>query len=329
YNDKWNLLLRRDVDAVIKRYKELAAPELAAPGLVSKDALDKFTDALAHECSQRQGESRELEKWLRRTHQANIYGIKYDRHRECVGCSHSLPVIDHGIASILERLRKEGWAKELHHMEPWRIQDLSRLPVVRLPKPLTDAEWPKVMSALQATLDKARADLNAHIIRIGLRMRYSDLEDAIRKHCIQLPRTAQMMLHPKPIDFVFTPKCRTALERPLEFGFRAEDPLKTMAPMLVKRWNIDVKKKLTRYLRWHLRRIPAGVDPLNLAVAIFTCAHCTDVSRDCRGSIPVRNRYVPVRGLPRISAKCRVHPCQSALFRIRATIMSLLVLPLP
>lgn len=49
---------------------------------------------------------------------------------------------------------------------------------------------------------------------------------------------------------------------------------------------------------------------------------------ECHGPPPVRNRYVPVRGLPQISAKCRVHPCQSALFRMRAAIMSLHALPL-
>lgn len=47
YNERWNLLLQRDVDAVVKQYKELAGP-------VSKDALDKFTGALADEYRQRQ-----------------------------------------------------------------------------------------------------------------------------------------------------------------------------------------------------------------------------------------------------------------------------------
>lgn len=148
-----------------------------------------------------------------------------------------------------------------------------------------------MIKAVRATLDKAHADLNAHKIQIGLRMRYSDLEDAIREHCVQLPRTAQMMLHPKPIDFAFAPKCRAVLERPLRYELgEADNFFERMAPALVKKWNADVKKKLTRYLRRHLRRIPAGVDPLNLAIAIFTCAHCTDATSDDRCRVPARAR---------------------------------------
>ncbi|OJT02100.1 hypothetical protein TRAPUB_7433 [Trametes pubescens] len=179
------------------------------------------------------------------------------------------------------------------------IEDLYRLPVVRLPKPLTDAEWPKVMNALQDTLDKARANLNAHIIRFELHMRYEELKLAIRKHCVQLPRTPRMLLNPMPIDFIFTPKCRAALERPLDFSVRrVEDPFEAMVPALLKKWNTDVKKKLTRYLRRNLRRIPAGVDPLNLAIAIFTCSRCTDFSS-----------HVPARARTMRYPEVLCHPC--------------------
>lgn len=209
---------------------------------------------------------------------------------------HCLPGIELSVASILERLCEEGWAEELNHMNYWDMYKFVKIPSLRLPKPLTDAgklhylhplqrldataphlaEWPRVMNAVQATLDKAHADLNAHKIQIGLRMRYSNLEDAIREHCVQLPRTPYMLHYPIPIDFAFTPKCRAALEHPLKFDYPTDhsDPFERMAPALVKKWNTNVKKKLTRYVRRHLRRIPPGVDPLNLAVAVFTCGHC-------------------------------------------------------
>lgn len=132
------------------------------------------------------------------------------------------------------------------------------------------------MNAVQAMIDKARADLNAHTMQILLRIRYDEFQSAIRRECVQLPRTPYMLHYPIPIDFAFNPKCRAALERPLKFDYLTDvpDPFGRMAPALVKKWNTDVKKKLTRYVRRHLRRIPPGVDPLNLAVAIFTCGRC-------------------------------------------------------
>ncbi|EIW53474.1 uncharacterized protein TRAVEDRAFT_74785 [Trametes versicolor FP-101664 SS1] len=256
YNDRWNLLLRRDVDAVVKRYKKLTAP-------VSKDALDQFTGTLEDEYSQRQ-ECRKLEEWLSGRRTAELRSVK-----------------DRRLESILDRLCKAGWGWELGYMDHLEMDNFAKLPSVRLPKPLTDAEWPRVMNAVQATLDKVREDVFATERQIELRVRHKDLQSAIQGHCVQFPRTAHMMLHPKPIDFAFRPKCRTILERSMIYSYGGENiPFRRMTPGLVKRWNADVKKKLTRHLCQYLPPVPSGVDPLNLAIAIFTCSHCTGVSND-------------------------------------------------
>ncbi|KAL1948567.1 hypothetical protein VTO73DRAFT_12642 [Trametes versicolor] len=257
YNDRWNLLLRRDVDAVVKRYKKLTAP-------VSKDALDQFTGTLEDEYSQRQEQCRKLEEWLSGRRTAELRSVK-----------------DRRLENILERLRKAGWGWELGYMDHLEMDNFAKLPSVRLPKPLTDAEWPRVMNAVQATLDKAREDVFATERQIELRVRHNDLQSAIHGHCVQFPRTAHMMLHPKPIDFAFRPKCRTILERSMKYSYGGENiPFRRMTPGLVKRWSADVKKKLTRHLCQYLPPVPAGVDPLNLAIAVFTCSHCTEVSND-------------------------------------------------
>lgn len=86
-------------------------------------------------------QSRELEEWLTRTYEVNIRRMKTIRLEKCVGyINHNLPVIDHGVASILERLSNEGWGNELCHMKRQGIKwKLCRLPIVDMSKPLTDA----------------------------------------------------------------------------------------------------------------------------------------------------------------------------------------------
>lgn len=87
------------MDAIVQRYKKLTVP-------VSKDVLDKFTEALEDECSERRvvslcmcpstvifnapviQQSRKLEDWLSGKRTAEINSNRERRFRKCVCRSH-------------------------------------------------------------------------------------------------------------------------------------------------------------------------------------------------------------------------------------------------
>lgn len=131
------------------------------------------------------------------------------------------------------------------------------------------------MGVLEDRLNKARVYRTQDEYRDVLRARLDALGAAIVVHCDKLPQTAGVTSPPAPIDFAYTPKCRDILDLPLSETVTA-DHFASVVPDLISRWNKDVKKQLTRYLRKHIARIPAGVDPLALAIAVFTC--CDDPS---------------------------------------------------
>ncbi|OJT02943.1 hypothetical protein TRAPUB_6482 [Trametes pubescens] len=140
------------------------------------------------------------------------------------------------------------------------------------------SQWPKVMSVLQDRLNWARVYQTQDEYRNAICARLKALGAAIVAHCDQLPQTSGATCPPAPIDFAYTPECRTILDLPLSETVTA-DHFAAIVPNLVERWNTDVKKQLTLYLRRHIRPIPADVDPLVLAIAVFTCTDCSASSR--------------------------------------------------
>lgn len=214
----------------------------------------------------------------------------------CVPCTNLLS------SRILARLREEGWGEELRSMPNWALEDMSDLPHVRQSKSLTEggkgvlrvpprsqipdgapllsADWPKVMRSLKGILDARRESLIADRYRMCVRRRFKVLEAAIVAHCVQLPRTPSMLCHPTPLDLALMPECRAVLERPLSDTV-VQDDLKPIVPALVERWETDVRSKLTDYLVRHMGQVAPGVDPLTLAIGVFTCSvRCVDDRMD-------------------------------------------------
>ncbi|EIW59858.1 uncharacterized protein TRAVEDRAFT_47159 [Trametes versicolor FP-101664 SS1] len=175
-------------------------------------------------------------------------------------------------ADIKARLRQEGWGKELDNMSAHDIVQMSKLPFIR------QSDWPKVMGVLEDRLTKARMYRTQDEYRDVLRARLDALRAAIVKHCDQLPQTSSIITAtPAPIDFAYMRKCRVILDLPLSETVTA-DHFASVVPDLVTRWNKDVKKQLTRYIRRYIPRTPTGVDPLGLAIAVFTCCDSSTAS---------------------------------------------------
>lgn len=163
------------------------------------------------------------------------------------------------------RLREDGWVQELDYLNFSGEYAISRLDYVR-DGVKRNGECP----VEDVLLPRTRAKLRYEEYRAVLRPRMVALEAAIVAHCVQLPRTPEMDIRPKPIDFAFMPECRAILDLPRP-EVVTPDHFAPIIPWLVQTWNVAVTEQLTSYVRRHIGYIPADVDPLKLAVAVFAC----------------------------------------------------------
>ncbi|KAI0358165.1 hypothetical protein OH77DRAFT_1248169 [Trametes cingulata] len=112
-----------------------------------------------------------------------------------------------------------------------------------------------------------------------------------------------MDCRPQAIDFAFTPECRAIIDVPTSETVTAAD-FATIIPELAAKFVADRKEELTRFICPILGEVPAGVDPLSLAI---TCLPPLDVyvGMRCESSNVVGMRY------PAILA----HDCWKRCFR--------------
>lgn len=297
-NTAQNLVLQSDVDRVLKRYKEQGAP-------VSEDDLHAFAAELATHHHDRVDVRFYVRFFISMSDLFYLYRIGIVSQ---VGCDIDvspgvcritavvLTELTFRIISILKRLRQNGWGKELDYMDRIDMVTMSLLPHVELevhndwelteagkyfllssaaaPESLTSwshsIEWTAIMSKLEGLLNETRRFRIQNEYRDVLHPRIDALEAAIVAHCVRLPRTPGMTFRPEAIDFALTPKCRAVLEFP-KVDIVTADHFAAIVPALIRQWEVDVKEQLTSYLRRHIRQIPTDIDPLTLAVAVFTC----------------------------------------------------------
>ena len=139
-----------------------------------------------------------------------------------------------------------------------------------------NAEWASVLVALDGFLNETRERCLSAERQAAIRTRLGSLETAMLEHYIQLPRTAEMDIRPNYIEFAFMDKCKALADAPVEQTVTREDFLAIM-PELHKKWLVSAKAQLAKEVKQHLRTLSVSVttrNPLNLAVAMFVCAHC-------------------------------------------------------
>ncbi|EIW59866.1 uncharacterized protein TRAVEDRAFT_47167 [Trametes versicolor FP-101664 SS1] len=248
-DEEKNRVLRRDVDLMVQRFKELGAPE-------SKQGIEGITNTLKDVCRYQLDCSRRYHDALRKAQ------LKEDRRKR--------------FAETLVRLRQNGWGKELDYLGAYGKCAIRNLDYVR-----HGVERNGECPVEDILLPRTRPELHYEEPRAVLRSRIVALEAAIVAYCIQLPRTSEMDIRPQAIDLVFVPECRAILELPHP-EVVTPDHFAAIIPGLVQTWDIEVREQLTHYVRRHIGHVPSDIDPLNLAVAAFACPEHTRNHADPR-----------------------------------------------
>ncbi len=129
-----------------------------------------------------------------------------------------------------------------------------------------------MLVALDSFLTDTRSRRLEKELRAALTARFELLEEAIQAHYVTLPRSALMDCRPRYIDFAFTPEVRAIAGAPTSEIVTVEQFAAVVAALAAK-WDADRRKELAAYLRPHLGKVAAGVDPLTLAIAVFRAKH--------------------------------------------------------
>ncbi|KAM5534520.1 hypothetical protein V8D89_011852 [Ganoderma adspersum] len=178
---------------------------------------------------------------------------------------------------IVERLQESEWAKEIEFLSDEEVEEMSMLPVVRRSSKLTKSEWSNVLVALDGFLNKTRERRLLGERQAAIRTRLGELERAMLEHYVQLPRTAAMDVRPNYIEFALMDKCKALADAPVARTVTSEDFL-AILPELHKKWHTSAKTRLVKAVQKNLRAPSISVttpDPLNLAITVFVCAHCS------------------------------------------------------
>ncbi|KAI0367565.1 hypothetical protein BV20DRAFT_1054683 [Pilatotrama ljubarskyi] len=175
----------------------------------------------------------------------------------------------HGWLKLSFGCERGGWDKDLEFMGAKGIEKISEIPVVRQSLKLTEGAWRKVLAALETYLNETHKARLEKEYRAAIRARFDALDQAIAACYVTLPLTARMDCRPQPIDFALTPVCRAIMDVPTSETVTAAD-FASVLPSLAANWHADRKDELTRFIRPILGgEVPAGVDPLELAIACF------------------------------------------------------------
>ena len=108
-------------------------------------------------------------------------------------------------------------------------------------------------------------------------MRLWELEKAMLEHYVQIPRTPAMDIRPNYIEFALMDKCKALANAPVSRTITSEDFL-AILPELHKKWHTSAKTRLVKAVQKTLRTPSVSIttrDPLNLAITVFVCAHCS------------------------------------------------------
>ncbi|KAI0367573.1 hypothetical protein BV20DRAFT_1054689 [Pilatotrama ljubarskyi] len=243
-----NRILRTELDRLIRQYKALG-------DTITEESRKAFVEEVMKERAQRKRCAAQIERWFEQERVAELEARTKQR-----------------VSDILARLRQNGWEKELAFMGEEGLQTITQHPCICRPKRLTDAGeccWRKVMKALRRLLYEARAKRLDAELRSVLRQRFDVIEELLQAHYVDIPRTPRMECRPTAIDFALIPECRALLEAPTS-EVAPVAAFAAIVPSLADRWESDVREQLSRHMRQYFPKVPAKVDVLELAAAVFT-----------------------------------------------------------
>ncbi|KAH9851959.1 hypothetical protein C2E23DRAFT_215301 [Lenzites betulinus] len=250
--EKPRRLLKSDAKNIIERLAQLPQPCTA-------EDTEAFKKALVEEQDLRLQYSEPVQTWSNDREDHRKQELKDLRQRR--------------FETILVRLRDAGWGPELDFLGEDDVNKIAKMPVVRQSCKLTEGSWNKVLVSLDKLLNDTRMRRCRAEHCDVLHPRFADLEEALQAHYVTLPRNARMDCRPTYIDLALMPECRAIIDVPASVTVTAED-VAAGIPAVVEKWEANMKKELTAYIRPHLPKITRrNPDPLTLAIAVFNCKH--------------------------------------------------------
>ncbi|KAI0371224.1 hypothetical protein BV20DRAFT_1017169 [Pilatotrama ljubarskyi] len=242
----------------------------AVPAPITTEAIGALQKRLREEYRERLRFARPIHNWLQAREEERKVHLGDSRKQR--------------FEEIVLRLREGGWNEELDFIGEDGIEKMSKFPVVRQSSKLTEGAWQKVLAALETYLNDTRKARLDKEYRTAIRARFDALDEAIAACYVTLPRTARMDCRPQPIDLAFTPECKAIIDVPTSETVTAAN-FASLLPKMLAKWEADRKKELTKFFRKVLGKIPAGVDPLELAIASFPSFRELPGAFQCNGAI--------------------------------------------
>ncbi|PIL24835.1 hypothetical protein GSI_12721 [Ganoderma sinense ZZ0214-1] len=244
--EKINWYLKRDVDELIAQWSALPQP-------VDSDAAKAIQTQYRKDFVDRRKHAAQCEGWYLRREEDRKDDLRNGR-------------IDR-FWDIVDKLKEEGWKKDLDFLGSKGLEKMSCFPVVRQSAKLTNKGWEKVQKTLRgfltetrkARLQKEREDLIRH--------RFAELDAAIIAHCVTIPRDATMVCHPLALDFALSSDIEPLVNAPSSKDITCES-FTAMIPKLVTGWEARQRKYLKFLLGQFITEVPASVDILDLAISV-------------------------------------------------------------
>ncbi|KAI0766131.1 hypothetical protein BD413DRAFT_155601 [Trametes elegans] len=262
-----NRILLRDIDRMIEDFKAVEKP-------VSPEQFKAFLQCLARKHKERRRCAYTIDRWQNR----KTAMIKTQRFRE-----------------LISRLRSSTWEEEVEFLaRVGELRKISGLPEVRpvlyQSLPLVTEDWEELSISIRSFLENTRSRRRLQEYRKVISGGLYVLKQAVETHyATARPGVPPALYRPSYIDFAFSADCRAIVDVPMTMSVNMDD-FASIIPALATKWDEDVKARLTCLMRKLLEDIPisADVDPLTLAIAVFTCKHEHQYRE-----IPARLRHYP------------------------------------
>ncbi|OSC98112.1 hypothetical protein PYCCODRAFT_1031721 [Trametes coccinea BRFM310] len=202
-----------------------------------------------------------LKKWWERRHQDHMKELNEIKEQR--------------FSEICARLEDAGWGPELDRLRdtPEGQAKLRGIPILHHPSKLTDKAFEAVLQQLHGLLTATRSTLESEARQAKLEKCLQLFDQAVEAHFVQIPRTPRMLCRPRLGDFLFEPEVEALLTGPNVDRLTVGD-FAPVIPTLASRWEGRIKDELRKMVRGQVERIPEDTDPLDLAVALFTCSRC-------------------------------------------------------
>ncbi|CDO76828.1 hypothetical protein BN946_scf185033.g25 [Trametes cinnabarina] len=180
-------------------------------------------------------------------------------------------------SDVCDRLTEAGWGAEVDRLRSTEQgrRSLVSVPGVRQPSTLTDKAFGSVLRHAEGMLAETRELIVKKARQAKLRQKLQLFESAIAAYYVRTPRTARMLCRAQVSDLRHESEITSLLLSPTMDALKLED-FATLVPTLAQRWEEKVKDRMRAVVRSAVEGIPDDTDPLELAVAAFSCPRCRD-----------------------------------------------------